>query len=670
MLIRQSGKIGSVRIKNRIAMAPMGTNYSTTDGLSTERDKQYYAERAKGGVGMIMTEAMVVTAQARPHHNSLCCYHDRFIPGLASLVEAIKEHDCAVFGQLNHRGALLRRSVLNMEPVGPSPWHNPNTGDAVRPLTIPEIREIQKLFVAAAKRLWIAGYDGVEVHAANGYLFQQFFTPRLNHRTDQYGGSLDNRMRLLLETIDQLKDAIPELSLIVRLSVSEFIEGGYSTEEAVHLAKTLEQHGADAIDLSGGSNESPQLSKYCIQPPSFARSFLVDMAKPFKQALNIPVMAAGRIVDPADAERMLQEGSADFVSVGRALYADPHWCLKAFGELKAPIRSCIACNVCFERLTLEKDVSCVQNPMIGTEFEALEFAEPQLFSSSRGKPARVLVLGAGVSGIEAARVLAARGHAVEVWESAERPGGQIHLAAAAPDKMEVWPVWTYRWESIQALGVPVRLGRQTTLADIEAYQPDFIVVATGARPAPPPIKVEALDKSVRVIHAWEALSALEQFNSDHTVTIIGGGMVGAEVADSLRIIGCHTNLLEVQPTIANGMARNNRFELIERLQADGVNIVTSCRIESLVDRHCNLTLSDGKPGKLEIGDFLVFATGPRPNLDVMTIVEQSGVAHARIGDCNVPGDFLTGIRDAGMVAMSVDNYARRQAFHATTKVSG
>jgi len=668
MLIQQSGKIGSVRIKNRIAMAPMGTNYSTTDGLSTERDKQYYAERAKGGVGMIMTEAMVVTAQARPHHNSLCCYHDRFIPGLASLVEAIKEHDCAVFGQLNHRGALLRRSVLNMEPVGPSPWHNPNTGDAVRPLTIPEIREIQKLFVAAAKRLWIAGYDGVEVHAANGYLFQQFFTPRLNHRTDQYGGSIDNRMRLLLETIDQLKDAIPELSLIVRLSVSEFIEGGYSSEEAVYLAQTLEQHGVDAIDLSGGSNESPQLSKYCIQPPSFARAFLVDMAKPFKQALNIPVMAAGRIVDPADAERMLQEGSADFVSVGRALYADPHWCLKAFGQLSVPIRSCIACNVCFERLTLEKDVSCVQNPMIGTEFEALEFAEPQLFSQHHAQSARVLVLGAGVSGIEAARVLAARGHEVEVWENAERPGGQIHLAAAAPDKTEVWPVWTYRWESIQALGVPVRLGVETTEAKIEAYKPDFIVVATGARPAPPPIQVDALDGSIKVIHAWEALSALEQFTAEHTVTIIGGGMVGAEVADSLRIIGCHINLLEVQPTIANGMARNNRFELIERLQADGVNIITSCRIESLMAKHCNLTLADGKPSRLDIGHYLVFATGPRPNLDVMAVVEQSGVAFARIGDCNVPGDFLTGLRDAGMVAMSVDNYARRQAFKTALKV--
>jgi 2,4-dienoyl-CoA reductase-like NADH-dependent reductase (Old Yellow Enzyme family) len=267
MLLAQPGQVGRLRLKNRVVMAPMGTNYSTTDGLSTERDRHYYEERAKGGVGMIMTEAMVVTEQARPHHNSLCCYHDRFIPGLASLVEAIKRHDCHVFGQLNHRGGLLRRSVLNMEPVGPSPWVNPNTGDKVRALSTDEISGIQKLFVASARRLWLAGYDGVEIHAANGYLFQQFFSPRVNQRTDAYGGSLDNRMRLLLETIARMRDALPELCLVVRLSASEFAQGGYSREDIVALARAVERAGVDAIDLSGGSNESPQLSKFCIQPP-------------------------------------------------------------------------------------------------------------------------------------------------------------------------------------------------------------------------------------------------------------------------------------------------------------------------------------------------------------------------------------------------------------------
>lgn len=305
MLLQQPGQIGNLRLKNRIVMAPMGTNYSTTDGLSTQRDCEYYAERARGGVAMIMTEAMIVTETARSHHNSLCCYHDRFIPGLARLVQGIKDHGSHVFGQINHRGALLRRAVLNMEPVGPSDWINPNTGDAVRALRIPEIHELQGLFVAAARRLWLAGYDGVEIHAGNGYLFQQFFTERVNQRTDQYGGTLQNRMRMLLETIDRVKQALPDLCLVVRLSASEFVEGGYTQEEIIALAQAVEQAGADAIDLSGGSNESPQLSKYCIQPPSFARGCLASVAKPIKEAVKVPVFVAGRIVTPADAEAVL-----------------------------------------------------------------------------------------------------------------------------------------------------------------------------------------------------------------------------------------------------------------------------------------------------------------------------------------------------------------------------
>ncbi|MBM3344853.1 MAG: NADH:flavin oxidoreductase, partial [Betaproteobacteria bacterium] len=301
MLLAQPARIGPLNLRNRVVMAPMGTNYSTTDGLSTERDRAYYAERARGGVAMIMTEAMVVTEFARPHHNSLCVYHDRFIPGLASIVEAIHAHGSLVCGQLNHRGALLRRHVLNMEPVGPSPWKNPNTGDAVRPLAVPEIVEIQKLFVTAARRLSRAGYDGVEIHAGNGYLFQQFFTPRLNHRTDNYGGSFDNRARFLFETLDRVKQVLPDFPLIVRLSVTEFTEGGYAEADIIELSKRLEQQGVAALDLSGGSNESPQLSKYCIQPPSFPRGCLGPYAKPIKQAVNIPVLVAGRIVDPQDA---------------------------------------------------------------------------------------------------------------------------------------------------------------------------------------------------------------------------------------------------------------------------------------------------------------------------------------------------------------------------------
>jgi len=660
MLVEQPGSIGSLRLKNRIVMAPMGTNYSTTDGMSTERDKQYYAERARGGVAMIMTEAMVVTEHARPHNNSLCCYHDRFIPGLASLVEAIKNHDCRVFGQLNHRGALLRRSVLNMEPVGPSAWTNPNTGDAVRALDIREIKEIQLQFVAAARRLWIAGYDGVEIHAANGYLFQQFFSPRINHRSDAYGGIIENRMRFLLETIDSIRNALPALHLIVRLSVREFANGGYSEAEIIELARAVEKAGVHALDLSGGSNESPQLSKHCIQPPSFPRAYLAGFAKPIRDAVTIPVLAAGRMVEPADAELMLSSGGADFVSLGRALYADPHWCLKAFGKIPAPIRQCIACNVCFERLTLEKDVACVTNPMIGTEFETLEYAEPQLFRKPGSARKRVMVIGAGIVGMEAARVLSGHGHEVEVWDKASRAGGQIHLAAAAPDKEEILPAWTYRW-STAANVIPTHLNVEITREIIEAYGPDFVMIATGSNPGPTPLDISRLAPSVRVLHAWDVLAALDGIPSGIHVTIVGGGMVGAEVADALRLKDITSHLIELRSDIARGMARNNRFELIERLAAHGTTILTDCAITDVDGNHMTIEIAGHAPSNIDIGQILIFATGPRPNREVVRIVEATGIPFATIGDCNIPGDFLSGLRDASMAALSLESYIAQDA---------
>ena len=659
MLLAQPGQIGPLKLRNRVVMAPMGTNYSTTDGLSTERDRMYYAERARGGVGMIMTEAMVVTEFARPHHNSLCVYHDRFIPGLASIVDAIKSHGALVCAQLNHRGALLRRHVLNMEPVGPSPWKNPNTGDDVRALAVAEIIEIQKLFVAATRRLYQAGYDGVEIHAGNGYLFQQFFTPRLNHRADQYGGSFDNRARFLFETLDRVKQALPDFPLIVRLSASEFTAGGYAQADIIALSKRLEKQGVAALDLSGGSNESPQLSKFCIQPPSFARGCLGPYAKPIKQAVNIPVLVAGRVVDPADAEKLLADGCTDFVSVGRALYADPHWCLKAFGEVKAPIRKCIACNVCFERLTLEKDVACVHNPMIGTEFEALEHAEPQLFSERKVKmPRRVLVIGAGVTGLEAARAAAARGHSVDVWEKSGTIGGQMPLAMAAPDKMEVEPILSYRLELMRELGVRVRTSITVTVEAIRAYAPHFAIVATGVAPRASPFDVSQLAGTVRVLHAWDVLRDASLLAAARKVTIIGGGMVGAETADLLTVQGKQCVMVEMLDSIAAGMARNNRFELIERLAERGTQMHTRVKVGAAAGTTLTLQAADGATRDIEVGDALIFATGPAPVRDVVPLLEAAGVAYELAGDCYRPGDFLSCLRDGWLAALSVDHRFR------------
>lgn len=643
-LLQRPGMIGPLRMKNRLVMAPMGTNFSTSDGLSTERDRAYYEERARGGVAAIVTEAMAVSEGGRAHNNSLWIYHDRFIPGLARLVESIKRHDCVTVGQINHRGALLRRMVLNMEPVGPSPWKNPNTGDAVRPLDKAEITAIQKDFVAAARRLWQAGYDAVELHAANGYLFHQFLTARINKRTDEYGGALENRARLLLETVHRVRDALPDFPLWVRISCTEYCEDGYTTAEMVEVARMLEAAGVTALDLSGGTNESPALSRFCIQPPSMPRRTLEPHAKPITDAVKIPTIIAGRILTPADAEAVLANGAADYVSLGRALTADAHWPRKAFGETPVPIRLCISCNVCFERLTLERDVSCVTNPMLGTEMEAPEFSEPPFEPAA--KPMRVLVLGAGVGGLEVARLAAARGHQVEVWEKAARPGGQIHLAVAAPDKEEVRPLWTWRWDQAMALGVPVRCGVDATPDAIRAFAPDHVVLATGARPRPLTLQGAA------PLQAWDVMLDPALVPEGATVAVIGGGIVGLEVAEILAPRRCRITILEAMPAIAPAMARNNRTDITIRLRAAGVAMHTGARVERLEAGALHVTI-DGTPQRIEGVTHVIAAVGALPNRDALPAVEATGLPHTLVGDANLPGDYLSVLRDASMVGLAL-----------------
>ena len=652
MLIAQPGRMGPLRLRNRIIMGPMGTNYGTTDGLSTERDKLYYAERAIGGAAMIITEAMVVTEGARNHTNSLCLYHDRYIPGLAGIVEAIHAGGALAVGQLNHRGAMLKRSVLGMEPVSSSDWQNPNTGEPARGLTVAEIPVIQRAFLDSARRLYRAGYDAAELHAANGYLFQQFFSPRINRRTDRYGGSLENRMRFLLETVELIRGELPDFPLLVRVSATEYCEGGYTEEDMIALCQALERAGVIAIDMSGGSNESPELSRYCIQPPSFARRFLEPYARPIAKALGIPTIMAGRVIDAEDAEGILQAGSADFVAVCRALVADAYWPRKAFGEIATPIRKCISCNVCFERLTLERDVACVANPMVGTEFEHIELAEPQLRKERpRGAGKRILVLGAGVAGIETARVAAARGHHVEIWEKAAKPGGQMPLALAAPDKADVAGIWSYRWQQIESLGVPVRTGVTATAQSIKDFRPDLVVVATGAKSRPLPFPVQT---DIPVLQAWDVLLNQEGVPRGARVTIVGGGMVGIETADTLiHYRGVKAVVLEGLSVIAKEMARNNRYDVLDRIAKGGAQVLTNAPVES-IEGNTIWIKRDGKREAIDAGDMIIVAIGPLPNRDIVPEVERAGAQYVLAGDCNQIGDFLAAVRDGWMLGTAID----------------
>jgi thioredoxin reductase len=420
-----------------------------------------------------------------------------------------------------------------------------------------------------------------------------------------------------------------------------------------------------AIDLSGGTNETPELSRYCIQPPSFARRFLEPHARPVKEAVSVPVIMAGRMLTPEDAEGVLQAGSADYIALCRALVADPHWCLKAFGEVKRPIRHCISCNVCFERLTLELDVACVQNPLMGTEFETLEKLEPGL-GGIKQQDTRVLVIGGGVAGLEAARVFAGNGHQVEVWERNGQAGGQMDLALAAPDKEDVSGVWTYRVAALEQLTVPIRTGVEPTVKRIRAFAPDLIVIATGAVPR------EALfptHTNVPMLQAWDVLRKPDLIPMGSSITVVGGGMVGIETAECIAKRASHVVILEGQSVVAKEMARNNRWDVLLRLRDAKAQIVTDAPVIS-IEGDAILCRSGQDIVRHPAGDRIVLAIGARPLRDVAQLAEEVGVPWVMAGDCNnTPGDFLTAIRDASMIAWAAEDKfpARPGKTRATTR---
>jgi thioredoxin reductase len=453
-----------------------------------------------------------------------------------------------------------------------------------------------------------------------------------------------------METVRLIRSELPDFPLMVRLSATEYADGGYSVDDIVTLSKALEAAGVVAIDLSGGTNETPELSRYCIQPPSFPRRFLEPHARPIKDAVSVPVIMAGRMLTPEDAEGVLAAGSADYIALCRALVADPHWCLKAFGEVKRPIRPCISCNVCFERLTLELDVACVQNPLVGTEFETLDKLEPGL-EGIRKRDGRVLVIGGGVAGLEAARLFATNGHEVEVWEREPRAGGQIDLALAAPDKEDVSGVWTYRVTALDQLDVPVRTGVEPTIGRIRAYDPALIVIATGSTPREAPFPVNT---NVPLLQAWDVLRQPELIPRGSSITVVGGGMVGIEAAECIAKRAGHVRILEGQGIVAKEMARNNRWDVLLRLHDARAEIVTGVPVMSIEGDTILCRSAEGTV-RHPAGDRIVLAIGARPVREVSQLADEAGVPWVMVGDCNnVPGDFLTAIRDASMIAWAAE----------------
>jgi len=607
------------------------------EGYVTETLTNFYVARAKGGVGLITCESCYVDKRGKGFVGHLALDNDQYIPDLARMTASVKSAGAKIVLQLIHCGRQTTSALCGEQPLAPSPIPCPVLKEMPREASLQDINHIADAFIMAARRASKAGFDGVEIHAAHGYLINQFLSPYSNKRSDAYGGDLSGRSRILLEIVSRVKKSLGMDFLVTcRLSADEFVEGGLTLKETRTIANWLENIGLDAVSVSGGVYES---AHKIVPPMDVAPGSLVALAEGIKSAVNIPVFAVAGIHDPQFADQILVEGKADMVALGRALLADPEWPEKARQGETRRIRPCLYCNHCRNRAVRPK-INCAVNYETGREAEL----------SSRAKAPeskKVLVLGGGISGMTAACISAERGHQVYLYEKTDQLGGNLLLASVPPGRTRMMRIIDFFKDEIDRLAVEVTLNTEISLEMIHRQEPDVVFIATGAEPILPDIP--GID-GPNVHLATEVLKG--EIDVGRYIVVLGGGLVGLETADTLREQGKAVIIVEQRPSVGTDTkveAIFQKFLLTRLTRTDAsVLIMTGTEVKEIGIGHVKVTNAAGE--KMLPGiDSVVVATGYKSSVPIdLDALTQCDVRV--IGDAVQPQTLFEAIHSAARIA--------------------
>lgn len=630
MKVFEPMKINGLELKNRIVVSAMVTNYCTPDGNATEKFIAYHEHKAKGGWGLIITEDYAVTPTAGGFVNLPGLWEDGQIESHRKLTERVHAAGGKIAAQIYHAGRETSSAVTGVQPVAPSAVREPSMPETPRELTIPEIHTLVEQFGDCAKRAKAAGFDAVEVHGAHGYLVGAFASPFSNKRSDEYGGTIRNRARFGMEIIRNTKEKCGEdYPVLYRISSVEYVPGGLDIEESKVIARLMEEAGADCIHCSQGV----YASTHTIIPPSvFPRAGYVEHAAEMKKAVQIPVIAVGRINDVEIAESVLQSKKADLVTMARASLADPELPNKVLKGRGDEVIRCIGClQGCIGENGKGNGIRCLVNPLTGMEDEY------DLTPAEKAK--QVLVIGGGIAGCEAAISAALKGHKVTLIEKNDRLGGQWIPASVPIGKSEFTSFLCWQKSMLEKMHVQILLNTTADAELIKLYEPDTVIIATGSRPFIPPI--QGADQDF-VVTAHDVL--LGKTEPGNRVVVIGGGLVGAETADMLGQQCEQVTIIEMLSQIMkDGEAAPTKY-MKERFSQNGVQIHTSTKLLEIGD-HTVTAEKDGERFVLENIDTVIIAVGVKTDRTLLDSMEHVSCKVLKVGDANGVKNGYLGIRE-------------------------